>query len=187
VVKIVTTLSLIGCMIVPQAALAQAPRHPWHPEDRTSRLLTVVSTDAVLVECDDIWSTSCFRVILRIAPGEKSTVDVGHIPTGRNRGSTAFTSTGASCREYGSRGLPEPRMWSSGTLRWRDPPFRVTPERAATLLIEYGCDGGIAAGDEVTIQFDLAVDPDERGISVARYAAQGLKLVKMPGLSSRRQ
>jgi hypothetical protein len=178
--------SILALALLSTAGVAQAPTHSWLPEDSLSRMLTVVSTDGVLVDCHDGWSESCFRVVLRISPSTARTVDIGHIPVDRDRGATAFTSTGASCKENGARGLPDPRSWSSGTYTWGETPFRVTPERPATLLVQFGCDGRLAPGDEATIQFALAVDPEERDILTARYAASGLKLLKMPGMSNRR-
>jgi hypothetical protein len=178
------TLSALILLAAP--GVAQTPGQSWQPEDRLSRLLKVESTDGVLVDCHDGWSESCFRVVLRISPATSRTVDVGHIPVDRERGGTAFTSTGAACKEIGARGLPDPRSWSSGTYTWGEAPYRVTPERSATLLVQFGCDGKLAPGDQATIQFALAVDPEGREILTARYAASGLNLKKMPGMQNSR-
>ncbi|HEX8553190.1 MAG TPA: hypothetical protein VF695_00650, partial [Sphingomonas sp.] len=165
-------------------ALAQKPgADPISPGN--SSLLIVDSTDPVIHDCNDGWSTSCFRIVLQIR-ARAGTVNIGHIPTHRNRHASAFTGAGASCAENGARGLPDVVVWSSGTLRWREPPTAVTADRPATLLLSFGCDSPIGPGDQVNIELALAVDPDGRQVETARFTLTSLQLVSSPHSRNRR-
>lgn len=163
-------------LLLASPALAQPQTHRSNPEDQISRVLLVESTDPVIVQCPRWGSESCFRIVLRINDNQSAAVDVGHIPTDRTRGATAFSGTGASCREMQDEGLPDVVVWSNADLTFRDPPANVSPGHTVSLLLTLGCDAVVIAGDDVTVQFALAVDPTGRGVQTARYSLPGLQL-----------
>jgi hypothetical protein len=173
-----------SCLLLGSAAAAQT--HSSNPEDVISRVLTVESTDPVLATCERWGFESCFRIVLRINANRPTPVDVGHIQTSRTRGATAFSGGGASCREMSDQGLPDVVTWSNDTLTWRQAPATVSPGHTTSLLLSFGCDAAVIAGDEVTIQFELAVDPTGRGVETARYSLPGLRIVSPPGGVRRR-
>jgi hypothetical protein len=141
-----------------------------------------MSTDPVLRPCHDGWSTSCFRVVLRIAPSGPRELDVGHIPDNflpKTFAARALTGSGASCVENGGVGLPNATVWSNGNFTWEDTPFHISSTKAGTLMLDFGCDGRLAPGDQVIIEFSLAVDPDGRGIRTVRLTLPAIALVSM--------
>jgi hypothetical protein len=182
----IARFSAIACLLLGSPAIAQVQRHRSNPEDQISRVLLVESTDPVIVHCPRWGSESCFRVVLRINANQSAPVDVGRIRPDRTRGATAFSGTGASCREVEAQGLPNVVTWSSGGLTFRDPPANVSPGHTVSLLLTLGCDAVVIAGDEVTIQFALAVDPTGRGVETARYSLPGLQITSLRGAVHRR-
>jgi hypothetical protein len=168
-------------LLLASPAIAQVQRHRSNPEDQVSRVLLVESTDPVIVQCPRWGSESCFRVVLRINANQSAPVDVGRIRPDRTRGATAFSGSGASCREVEAQGLPNAVTWSSGRLTFRDAPANVSPGHTVSLLLTLGCDAVVIAGDDVTIQFALAVDPTGRGVETARYSLPGLQITSVRG------
>jgi hypothetical protein len=175
-----------GCLLLTSPAIAQLQRHRSNPEDQISRVLLVESTDPVIVQCPRWGAESCFRIVLRINANQSGAVDVGHIRVDRTRGASAFSGTGASCREMEAEGLPDVVTWSNGSLTFRDAPANVSPGHTVSLLLTLGCDAVVIAGDDVTIQFALAVDPTGRGVETARYSLPGLQLAALRGAPRRR-
>jgi hypothetical protein len=158
-------------------------------EDPHASLLEVVSTDPKLFPCSSWGSESCFRVTLRISAKGGREIDVGYIPDNgfyRTRAARAFSGTGSSCIEKGGVGLPPVVVWSSGKFTWREPGYRLAGGRVATLMLEFGCDARLVPGDELMIQFSIAVDPDGRQIETARYSLSGLHLAGSAGVGRRR-
>jgi hypothetical protein len=173
---------VLACCLATATSAAGA-QIPGRADDKLSALLTVVSTDPVLTKCSQWGSESCFRIVLKISASGAREVDIGHIPDDsfrKNRAARAFSGSGASCIEKGGRGLPPVVVWSSGNFTWRDVPFRVSRNKSATLMFEFGCDQQLIPGDGVSIQFSLAVDPDGRSIRTARYTLSDLQLVNSP-------
>jgi len=170
----------------PAPALAQPQSHRSNPEDQVARVLLVESTDPVIVRCDRWGYESCFRIVLRISANRSTAVDVGHIEPDRTRGASAFSGSGASCRESSAEGLPNVVTWSNGDLTFRDAPANVSPGHTVSLLLTLGCDAVVIAGDDVTVQFALAVDPTGRGVETARYSLPGLQITALPGNARRR-
>lgn len=173
-------------LLLASPALAQPQRHRSNPEDQVARVLMVESTDPVIVQCNRWGFESCFRIVLRISANQSGAVDVGHIRPDRTRGATAFSGTGASCREIHDEGLPNVVVWSTGDLSFRDAPANVSPGHTVSLLLTLGCDAVVIAGDDVTVQFALAVDPTGRGVETARYSLPGLQITALRGSTRRR-
>jgi hypothetical protein len=157
-------------------------KNPAGGDRQLASLLHVSATDPVLRQCHDGWSTSCFRVVLRILPTGSQEMDVGHIPDNflpKTFAARAVAGSGASCVENGGVGLPDVVVWSNGDFTWQDAPFHIAPSKAGTLLLDFGCDGRLGAGDQIIIEFSLAVDPDGRGIRTVRMTLPAVALVSM--------
>lgn len=182
----IARLATVACLMLASPAIAQSQRHRSNPEDQVARALLVESTDPVVVQCNRWGYESCFRIVLRISANQSGAVDVGHIPTSRQRGASAFSGTGASCREIHDEGLPDVVVWSNDSLTFREAPANVSPGHTVSLLLTLGCDAAVIAGDDVTIQFALAVNPSGREVETARYSLPGLQITALRGGTRRR-
>jgi hypothetical protein len=143
-------------------------------------LLLIKSTDPVLMTCHDGWSQSCFRITLNIAASGATEVDVGHIPDNmlpKTIAARAIAGSGASCVENRGVGLPDVVVWSNGDYTWESSAFRVSQSRSGTMMFDFGCDGKLVSGDQLAIEFALAVDADGRSIRPVHFTLPPLALV----------
>jgi hypothetical protein len=177
------SLLLAALLLVVSTSVSARKNQPYVPGSgrQISGLLTVSSTEPVIRQCGG-WYEACFRVGLRIVAKGAGEIAVGHIPPDNypRRGGSAMTGAGVSCVEIGAVGLPNVVVWSSGDFTWRQEPFPVSAAKPVTLWMDFGCDAGLAPGDEVAVELILAVDPDGRDIRTAHYTLTGLRLKPGP-------
>jgi hypothetical protein len=176
--------TLAGIVLAASVALAGTPA-AWAlqigdeavPQGGVSAEARVLGRAPVIADCAPATNPRhrCFRIFLRIMPKSRSELKVAYIRTHRTDymyETTAFVENGRRCAGASLGGLPHARR-RFDEVQWEDQPFSVTSAKPGTLLIDYECDGDLVAGDSVTAQITLAIDPDGRGPQMARYVFTG--------------
>ena len=151
----------------------------WARGGETSRLLSLAATDPQIVKCYRPWDKSCFRITVKVSASGDGEVDIGHLPDnmfGDPYAARAIVSSGASCVERRGVGLPMVGIYSDNSLFWREPGRTVSASRSAFLILDFGCDGQIVAGDELQVQLPLGVDATGRGISKVDFSTATVRL-----------
>jgi hypothetical protein len=168
---------MIWCGVAPAAAQNFSNR--GQASTPNAAALTVASTSPVIAACKRS-GQYCFRLAVQITTDQPRDISVATPPSGSwesLEGTTAFTGAAASCTAFALGGLPGSSMDFNGRLHWNDDaPFAISQQKRGLLVLEFRCDEPVVADDEVQVQITLAMDPDGRGIRIARYVLPDLKL-----------
>lgn len=166
-----------------QSAVAPATLVPdtrGEPSGGVSTVLSVSGAAPTIVECHGIFNEKgCFRIVFQIEAAKGGNVEIAAPPgNGYSLFETiAVAATGVSCKGSAVDGLPSASEDFNQRLSWGPgAPFITSTAKRAIFIVDFRCDGAIVALDEVQVQLMLAVDPDGRGIQMARYVFPRMKV-----------
>jgi hypothetical protein len=163
---IIFALSSLACTSLANAQVVVAAAPASH-----GGWLKVTSTPPIASPCSRSRG-SCFRVVISVASATKDDVEVMAVSEVGSllHEATGVADSGAVCEASKLGGLPLAESTYDMSLRRHGEPAIVSASAPGRIVVEYGCDGALGRGQNVSWNIVLAVNSPEGELIKGSYS-----------------